>query len=166
MAVNGICPDCGRPLDIHDQHIRFALPDDVIAAGLTAESEDVWIAGEAPRQADFMAAKGIGFFVRSLVAVQLTDEHTVTYGVWIRADEATVHHAHAEWHAATYSDLVINGRLANELAPWEVHGAEVTARPRTTNEIPYVDFSTNSSMTAVLTQVWPHDLVLPTLPTS
>lgn len=164
-AVNATCPDCGRPLDSHDQHVRFALPDAVLAAGLTAESEDVWFAGESARQADFMAAKGVGFFVRSLVPVRLTGGHLVTYGVWIDADEEAVKHAHTEWNAASYSDLVIEGRLANNLAPWDVYGTEVTARPRETNEIPYVSSSSDWSMQAVLNEVWPHESVLATLPT-
>ena len=164
--MNASCPDCGRPLDSHDQHVRFALPDAVLAAGLTAGSEDVWIAGESPRQADFMAAKGVGFFVRSLVPVQLTGGHLVTYGVWIGADEEVVQYAHSEWNARTYSNLVIEGRLANKLPPWDVYGAEVIATPRDANEVPYVGSSSNSSMQAVLDEVWPHELILATLPTS
>jgi hypothetical protein len=112
-----------------------------------------------------MAAKGVGFFVRSLVPVQLSGGHLVTYGVWIEADEEAVQHAHSEWNAATYSDLVIQGRLANKLAPWGLYGAEVTARPRETNEIPYVSSSSDLSMQAVLNEVWPHESVLATLPT-
>jgi hypothetical protein len=122
---------------------------------------------DTPQRSEFLAARAIGYFVRSLVPVRLTNDHMVTFGVWIQLpDQQSMDRIGQLWNASSYLDLVIEGRLANRIAPWDIYGAEVTAVPRSKTEIPFCVASPNSSLQAVLADYWPHDLILSTLPSA
>jgi hypothetical protein len=109
-----------------------------------------------------MQVQGIGAFVRVLVPVHLTGGYKVTFGAWLGVHPDDLRRAYEVWPTDDYSALALEGHLANMLPPWE---AETIARPmtaavRNTDEFPYAENSTDPFLQRVLTEEWPHELVL------
>jgi hypothetical protein len=157
------CPDCGRPLDDHQQAVRFTLPDAVLDCADWSDRPGTWLSGEDAWSSSFLTVPGVGSFMRSTLPVPLTGGHRLDFGVWIRADPDVLDHAWAIWHAPEYAELAVDGLLANELPGWEVLGAPVTATVRRADELPYCTSSPDPALAGVLTREWPHAEVLPRL---
>ena len=109
-----------------------------------------------------MQVQGVGAFVRILVPVHLTGGYTVTFGAWLGVHPDDLRNAYEVWHTDSYVDLALEGRLANMLPPWE---SETFARPirtsvRNHDEVPYATGSSDEFLRKVLTDEWPHELVL------
>ncbi|AZS44410.1 hypothetical protein BWL13_01999 [Microbacterium oleivorans] len=72
----------GHELDEYDRHIRFRLPDPVLAHPGSEYADDTWglIDGD-PMQSSFLMVQHVGCFLRALLPVQLTGGYSVTFGV-------------------------------------------------------------------------------------
>lgn len=105
-----------------------------------------------------------GFYVRTLLPVRRLHGHVRCLAVGRVGDAAP---RRTVWHAPEYVGLRIEGDIANAVPPWDaqVLGARVLAEVRNENEIPYVAVSDDPLIARILTDEWPHDDVLPHLPT-
>ena len=151
------CPTCGRPLNEHDRHIRFGVPEPVLSIPKEDRSGLTW------GNDVLMQVKGVGGFVRILVPVRLTGGYTVTFGAWLSVDSPDLRRAWEVWHDnASYKELRLQGVLANMLPGWE---DETYIKPVETavldvEHTPYAVDSTDEFMRRVIKDEWPHELVL------
>ena len=164
MQSNEVCTTCGRPLDAHNRHVRFRLPDPVNALPEREHTEGIWLSHDEPERAVMMQGPNVGAFVRSLLPVGLTDGFTVTFGVWLAIHPDDLQRIFGVWWEPVYRDLVVEGWLANALPPWGLLAAPATAAVREVDQTPYVTRSSDPELEAVLTHEWPHDEVLDGLP--
>lgn len=164
MPTSPPCAECGRPTDDHDRHVRFRVPDPVLAAG-EAPAEDLWTTDPDPLRAVLLQRQGVGAFVRCLLPVELSGGYTVTFGVWVAVHPHDLQRAFRAWHAESYPELVLEGRLANALPVWGLLAAPVRAGVRVVDETPYVMSSSDDVLQEVLTRRWSHEQVLAALPT-
>ena len=158
------CAECGRPLSEHDRHVRFDLPDPVVAADIDLNSDAVWMSDSTPRASVFLEVAGLGSFVRALAPVKLTGGYSTTFGVWVAIHPDEMRRALTDWFAPSYPNLALDGILANDLVSWSVLGAPVRLEVRDADETPYCVASTSPKLTQVLTEIWPHESVLVDLP--
>ena len=107
-----------------------------------------------------MQVPGVGAFIRALLPVALSGGFTVTFGVWLAVHPDELRRAFAIWWEPEYETLALDGRLANAVPPWGLLAAPVRAVVRDPNQTPYCDSSIDERLAAVLTNEWPHDLVL------
>lgn len=154
------CTMCDRPLDEHDRHFRFMLPDPVLRSPERERTPGTWMTDDDPRAAVMMQVPGIGAFVRALLPVRLSGGFAVTFGVWLAVHPDDLQRAYRTWWEPEYVDLVLDGRLANALPVWGLLAAPARAVVRDPDSTPYVDTSTDEALRDVLTREWPHDLVL------
>lgn len=154
------CHLCGRPTDAHNRHVRFQLPDAVLAVPVPERAERTW------ETATLMQVEGIGAFVRALLPVRLLGGHQLTFGLWLGVPTQDMHRALKEWWTPGYPDLVLDGLVANDVQPWGLLGKPCRAVVRDPDETPYLDSSSDELMQAVLVEEWPHDLVMDALPAS
>jgi hypothetical protein len=155
---------CGRALDLHDRDMRFRLPEPVLRTAQQERAPGTWLSHEDPSRSVMMEVPGLGAFVRSLLPVQLTGGFTVTFGVWLAVRPDDLQRAYAVWWEPEYRDLVLDGRLANELPVWGLLAAHAQASVHDENETPWIDHSSDPLLARVLTERWPHDEVLGALP--
>lgn len=160
-GVDG-CEVCGKPIELHDRHVRFGQPDPVLQAGEIA-SADLWMTGRDPASSVMMQVNGIGAFVRALLPVQLTGGHTITYGVWVGINPNELRHVFDTWWSPQYQELVLDGLLANTVEPWGLFGAPVHLRVLDPQHTPYCVESDNQQLRAVIEDQWDHQLVLSTV---
>jgi hypothetical protein len=158
------CPTCGRPVDAHDRHVRFRLPDPVLAVQDQEHTQGTWLSHADANQSVMMMVPTVGTFVRSLLPVRLTGGHTVTFGVWIGVHPDELQRAFAIWWEPEYVDLWLDGRLANALPGWGLLATQVDAAVLNVDETPYVVRSSDPTLDRVLSDEWPHDEVLSRLP--
>ena len=151
-----LCPHCGRRLDEHNRHLRFVLPEPVLEVPVAEREARTW-GNEA-----LMQVQGVGAFVRVLVPIHLTGGYTVTFGAWLGVDPDDLGTAYEVWWTDAYADLVIDGRLANMLPPWETetYGKPMQVAVRNRDEVPYAVSSIDEFLQTVLTKEWPHEDVL------
>jgi hypothetical protein len=83
------CAVCGRPVEGHDRHVRFRLPDPVLQVPERDERQGTWKTDQDPNAAVMMMVPDVGAFVRALLPVRLTGGYTVTFGVWIGVPPTT-----------------------------------------------------------------------------
>lgn len=153
------CPSCGRPLDLHDRHIRFTLPDPVRDMPDWEEAPGTWMSHEDADGSVMMVIPDAGPFVRALLPVRLTDGHTITFGVWLLVHPSDLQHTFDVWWGPEYRDLRINGWLANAIEPWSLLAAPVEAAVRNVEETPYCEHSSDPDLDRVLREEWPHEAV-------
>lgn len=163
MARNA-CPECGRPLDVHNRHVRFRLPDPVAAIGAQGLPDGSWMSHEDPTTSVMMQVPNVGPFVRCLLPVHLTGGYSVTFGVWLAVPPEDLQRAFRIWWEPEYRDLVLGGYLGNTLPVWQLLGAPATADVRDVNETPYVTGSSDGALLRVLSEEWPHEELLAALP--
>jgi Uncharacterized protein conserved in bacteria len=152
-----VCPTCGRPLDEHDRHIRFKLPEPVLSVPEGERAANTW------GNDVLMAVKEIGWFVRILIPVKLSGGYSVSYSAWLSVRSEDLRRAWEVWtDDNAYADLRLEGYLANMLPAWE---DETLAKPLeaavlNNEHTPYAIDSTDEFMRRVLQDEWPHDLIL------
>ena len=161
--MSRVCPSCGRPLDVHDRHVRFTLPDPVLATEGGEHVPGAWLSHEDAWTSVMMQIPGVGPFVRCLLPVRLSGGHSVTFGVWVGISPEDLQRTFRLWWAPEYAGLVLDGRLANALPGWGLLAAPVRATVRNTDETPYCTGSPDPVLARLLTEEWPHEDVLPRL---
>jgi len=151
-----LCPSCGRPLDEHNRHIRFGVPEPVLDVPEEERAERTW------GNDVLMQVRDVGAFVRILVPVKLTGGYTVTYGAWLGVRPEDLRHAWEEWWAPSYASLRLRGLLANMLPGWEseTYGKPLEAAVLDVEQVPYAVDSEDEFMRQVLQAEWPHQAVL------
>jgi hypothetical protein len=158
------CALCGRPVQGHDRHVRFRLPDPVLGSPDQDHAQGTWKTDEDPNAAVMMLVPDVGAFVRALLPVQLTGGHAVTFGVWVGVHPDDLRRAFDTWWAPEYAHLKLDGRLANALPAWDVFGVPVSLEVTDPETAPYCIGSSDQELQAVLTNEWDHDTVLAELP--
>ena len=148
-ACCGIAPDPqGRPFSI-----TFGLPD--VYFEIEEELLDTW--GEDP----FLAIKNVGFFLRVILPVQLTDGFAVHFGTWLEIHADDFREAWKTWNFPEYADLAVQGYVANEIQPWGRLPHElVRATVRDVIQVPYLTSCENPLITRILGETLPHAEVL------
>ena len=151
-----VCPTCGRPLDEHNRHLRFGVPEPVLSVPKEERAARTW------GNDVLMQVQGIGSFVRILVPVKLTGGYTVNFGAWLSVHPNDLRHAWEVWREPAYKELRLQGLLANMLPGWE---DETYIKPLETavldnEQVPYAVDSTDEFMRKVLLDEWSHESVL------
>lgn len=152
------CPTCGRALDSHDRHLRFGLPEPVRSIPEEDRQDRTW------QVEDMMQVQGCGAFIRALLPVKLTGDHSVTFGVWLAVHPEDLQRAFRVWWEPEYQAFAVDAWLANDLPVWGLLAAPVRAEVRRESEVPYVVSSQDPDMARVLAGEWDHELVLSALP--
>jgi hypothetical protein len=154
--MEATCPTCGRPLDEHNRHIRFGVPEPVLSIPEAERPALTW------GNDVLMTVKGVGGFVRILVPVKLSGGYTVTYGAWLSVDYETLVRAWQLWTEPAYEQLRLSGVLANMLPGWEdeTYVKPVEAAVLNIDHTPYAVDSSDDFMRRVLMNEWPHEEVL------
>ena len=158
------CEICGRLLVAHDRHVRFRLPDPILATSAKENAPGAWLSHDSAESSVMMQIPPVGAFVRALLPVKLTGGYAVTYGVWVAIDPRELQRAAAVWWAPEYKDLHLDGFLANSIQPWGLLGAPVSLAVRDPEQTPYCSASTNVQLAQVLRDEWPHGDILDSLP--
>jgi hypothetical protein len=159
-VTRATCPSCGRPLDAHNRHVRFTLPDPVLNAPDGEKTAGMWMSHGTARESVMLQVPEIGAFVRALLPIDLTGGHTITFGVWLAVDPREFQAIFAVWWEPEYRDLRFTGWLANAIPPWGMLAAPVETAVRDPDQTPYCDRSDALLLDRVLHDQWPHDLVL------
>ncbi|MFC7529360.1 DUF2199 domain-containing protein [Actinoplanes sp. GCM10030250] len=159
-----LCSCCGQPRDIRDRHARFQLPDAVLETRRQHRVRGARLSHANPDVSVMMQIPGVGDFLRALLPVTLTGDFSATFGVWVAVDSADLERASAVWSQPEYQDLRLQGRLANALPVWGLQSAPVALEVRDPEQTPYCVSSSDPGLAKVLTEVWPHEDVLPRLP--
>jgi hypothetical protein len=148
-ACCGIAPDPrGRPLSI-----TFEQPDviDQIHPALL----DTW--GGDP----FLAIKGVGFFIRVILPIKLSDGFAIDFGTWLEVYNEDFRQLWQTWNFPEYKDFELEGYIGNAIAPFdEFPHVLVKATVRDPEQVPYVTSSDNEVFTKLLSDTWPHAMVL------
>ena len=150
------CPSCGRPLDEHDRHIRFGVPEPVLTIPEEERPARTW-GNDVLMQVD-----GLGSFVRILVPVKLTGGYQITYGAWLSVAPIDLRRAWELWNHPNYSDLRLAGFLANMLPGWEseTYMKPLEAAVLNIEHTPYAVDSSDDFMRRVIKEEWPHEQLL------
>jgi hypothetical protein len=145
----GIAPGVdGKPLSI-----TFEQPD--VIDDIHPELLQTW--GADP----FLAIKDIGFFVRVVLPIKLSNGFAVDFGTWLEVPAQEFRTAWQTWNFPEYKDLVLEGYLANAIAPWPPFPhVMVRATVRDMEEVPVVTSSGSGDMMAVMGVEWPHARIL------
>lgn len=145
----GIAPDPrGRPFSI-----TFSLPD--VYYDIHPELLETW--GDDP----FLAIKDVGFYLRVVLPVKLTDGFAVNFGTWAKVDPEIFRDAWQAWNAPEYKDLAFDFRLGNKIEPWlPPLRTHMKAVVKDVDQVPFVVESPSELGNRILTEVWPHAEVL------
>ncbi len=90
----------------------------------------------------FLAIKNVGFFLRVILPVKLSDGFAIDFGTWLEIDNEDFRTAWQTWNFPEYKDLEIEGYVANQIAPFDrfPHAlAKVTVREP--EQVPYLTSS-------------------------
>jgi hypothetical protein len=164
MSPTEVCPTCGRPIDAHNRHVRFRLPDPVNELPDRERTPGAWLSHDEPEPSVMMQVPNVGAFVRCLLPVHLTGGFTVTFGVWLAVHPDELQRAFRVWWDPAYADLVLDGWLANALPGWGLLATPATARVRDVDQTPYIAATDEALLHAVLSDEWAHEEVLARLP--
>ena len=145
----GIAPDPqGKPFSI-----TFEQPD--VVFDIAPELLQTW--GGDP----FLAIKDVGFFLRVLLPVTLTDGFAVEFGTWLEIDSEDFRQAWQTWNFPEYAEYSVEGYLANTIAPWDqFRHSLVKAVVRDQAGVPVVTAGGNEDVATILDTTWPHAKVL------
>ena len=132
------CELCGAPASGYDRHVRFKLPDPVLAMPGQHRTPGSWLSHpDDPNASVMMQVPGLGAFVRVLLRVHLDNGGAVTYGTWLGIGPEDLQRAFALWWSPEYASLRLFGALANEVVPG-VLGSAVEATVLDPDQTPYV----------------------------
>jgi hypothetical protein len=138
----------GRPLSI-----TFERPD--VFDEIAPELLDTW--GGDP----FLAIKTVGFFLRVILPIKLSDGFAIDFGTWLEIDNEDFRTAWQTWNFPEYKDFTVEGYVANDIAPFEKFPhALVKASVREMEQVPYLTASDDESFSKVLEDTWPHAKIL------
>jgi hypothetical protein len=157
------CPECGRPIDAHNRHIRLTYPDPVAMTEKREHADGFWMSHLDPKTSVMMQAQGVGAFMRARLPIHLFGGYTVTYDLWLSIEPDDLQHVSQVWDTPEYMSLVVEGVLANAVPPWGLLQTPVRARVRDRRHTPYCDFSKNNDLARVIANEWAHDDVLAAL---
>ena len=103
----------------------------------------------------------LGFFVRVLLPVALTDGFAVEFGTWLEVDAEDFRLAWQTWNFPEYTDLVLEGYIGNQIAPWNrFRHSLVKAVVRDQARVPVITSGANEEIDEILGKTWPHAEVL------
>jgi hypothetical protein len=150
------CPTCGRPLDEHDRHVRFALPDPVLDVPKPERAERTW--GADP----LLQVQGVGAFVRVLLPIRLTGGFSLTVGTWLAIHPDRLRGIWEVWETPAYAGLALDGLLANAIPPWgdRTLGTPVEAAVRDPGQFPYVERGREAVVQKAIATEWAHEDIL------
>jgi hypothetical protein len=149
------CSLCGHPTSATDRHVRFSWPDALFDAAQQEHGIDgLWLSHDTA-EASVMMQTPEAAFVRVLLPIRLDDLSTITYGVWLQVDPEDMHRASCVWTAPEYTDLRLQGRLANDVPPGKALDAVGVAVVRDSDQTPYLDDSNHPMLNRLLAEVWP-----------
>jgi hypothetical protein len=154
-----LCLLCSHELDLHDQHVRFTLPQPVLDLPDREHTPGAWLSHETARESVMMQVPDAGAFVRALLPIKLVEGHTITYGVWLAIDPRHLGQIFSVWWEPEYVNLRITGWLANSVPPWGMLAAPVDAVVRNVEHTPYCERSGDSTLDRVLNDEWPHNVI-------
>lgn len=156
----GGCAECGCALDYFDRHLQFKLPDAVLSLDKAELQRRTYGHDE------LMHVKGYGWFVRCLLRITMTEDNTVTFGVWLAVHPDEFCRVAEIWDEPEYAELEILGALANAVPPWgpRLLGASARAVVRDPEELPHVVEGFTPLLDRVVTGVWPYQHILTGLP--
>lgn len=117
-----------------------------------------------PTTAVMMQVPEVGAFVRVLLPVALVGGDTVTFGLWLGISPDDLQRAFATWWEPGYVDLVLDGRIANDVQPWGLLARPALAVVRDPDETPYLTSSSDPAVHDVLTKDWAHTDVIDAFP--
>ncbi|MBV9870675.1 MAG: DUF2199 domain-containing protein [Frankiaceae bacterium] len=157
------CPECGRPIDAHNRHIRLTYPDPIAMTEDRENADGFWMSHADAKTSVMMQAQGIGAFMRARLPVHLFGGYTVTYDLWLSIEPADLQYVSQIWDKPEYMQLVVEGVLANAVPPWGLLQAPVRARVRDRRHTPYCDFSKYNDLARVIANEWAHEEVLAAL---
>jgi hypothetical protein len=160
------CATCGRGRDVHNQHVRFRLPDPVLALPDGERTPGIWMSHDDANTSVMMQVPEVGPFVRVLLPVSLTGGDRLTFGLWLSISPDQFRHAFEQWWAPSYPDLVLEGRIANDIQPWGLLARPATATVKDVDATPHLTSSGDALTERVLSDEWGHDEVLDALPES
>jgi hypothetical protein len=158
------CQICGRLADAHDRHVRFRLPEPVLASPGQENVPGAWLSHGTPEASVMMQIPGFGAFVRALLPVRLTGGYTVTFGVWAGVHPAELQRTFRIWWEPEYQDLQLDGVLGNSIPPWGLLAARVSLSVRDPEQTPYCSGSPDPQLSRVLREEWAHEDILGALP--
>jgi hypothetical protein len=161
------CAMCGRSVSEHNRHVRFSLPDPVLALAEREATPGTWMSHSTARESVMMQIPNVGAFVRALLPVRLRGGDSVTFGLWLAIDpreNALVKLAELWANDDKYRDLSVEGWLANAIPPWGMFAAPVTATVRDVQQTPYCTQSPDDTLQHVIADEWDHELVLAAVP--
>jgi len=144
--------------------VRFRLPEPVLAAPERELTEGTWMSHETPEVSVMMQVPQVGCFVRCLLPVHLSGGFEVRFGVWLGVAPDDLQRAVRVWWEPEYSQLVLDGRLANRLPIWDCLAAPARASVRSAHATPYISGSADALLSQVISEEWPHEPVLAALP--
>lgn len=152
-----MCGEQGNPLE---RDVRFQLPEPVLRAPLQERTPGTWMSHEDAASSVMMQVPDLGPFVRVLLPVSLRGGYSITFGLWLGVHPDDLQRAFEQWWAPTYPQLVLEGRIANDIPPWGLLAEPATALVRDQNETPYLASSPDALTNQVITEQWEHDAVL------
>ena len=158
------CAMCGRPVEVHDRHVRFVLPDPVLDSPHQGRVNGAWLSHGDANSSVMMQIPDFGAFVRALLPVHLTGGYTVTFGVWVGVHPDELQRVSDIWFEPAYQDLKLSGRLANAIGPWGLLATPVELAVVNPAETPYCVASSDPMLAKVLSTQWPHEDLLASLP--
>jgi hypothetical protein len=133
--------------------ITFARPD--VYYEIPPELLDTW--GDDP----FLAIKDIGFFLRVVLQVRLDDGSRVDFGTWLEIHSEDFRTAWQTWNFPEYKNLVVEGYVGNEIAPWgKFPHVLVRATVRDVDEVPLLESCPDLNVMRIVDGIWPRDQVL------
>jgi len=149
------CARCGQSTSATDRHVRFSWPDALFEAAQAEDGIDgLWLSHDTADTSVMMQTPDAAF-VRVLLPLRLDDLSTITYGVWLQVNVEDMHRAFSVWTAPEYTDLRLEGRLANDVPPGQALDAMGVAVVRDPDQTPYLDDSNHPMLNRLLAEVWP-----------
>jgi hypothetical protein len=105
---------------------------------------------------DIIAVPEIGSFAPVLLPITMVSGYRLTLGTWLGFDGLQMYQrAVALWNAPGYSQMVLEGRLANEVMPWNaLMGLRVRATAKQDDKIPYVTEVLSNNAQALVDADW------------
>ncbi len=103
-----------------------------------------------PWRAVFLEEAALGCFVRALLRLPLTEESSLTFGLWIRVSAAEAQKIGRAWHTNDYGSLRFDGWLANDIASFGHFDAPVQVEVQEHGELPRVVSSDDPALQKLL----------------